>query len=286
MSGRKRRRPRPPDGEVAGRVRGGYCYFAFEWQFLSSALISENDRNILFRVNSPGAAWCSLVDIYSLETQGASLDLHHKLDSVRSGANDDLTLKLSEMEVIARSLRSSHSQWQYLTESFVIGKFVNTLSCEHDIQKQMLEEREDGFSREAIVSSVQKRFESSVCKQLHHSKLKSGTFKPSRSSAGVRITPAAVDLVAAVESQVDYRAAVETAAAVGPAETAARVAEVSRVGELAAAAVAPRPRSPGKGRAGCARATCITSVTASNRSARSVARGATTQPSAERWRRR
>ena len=30
MSGRKRRRPRLPDGEVAGRVRGGYCYFAFE----------------------------------------------------------------------------------------------------------------------------------------------------------------------------------------------------------------------------------------------------------------
>ena len=68
----------------------------------------------------------------------------------------------------------------------------------------------------------------------------------------------------------------ETAAAVGAAETAARVAEVSRMGELVAAAVAPRPRSPGGGLAGCARATSITSVTAPKRSARGVARGTTT----------
>ena len=85
-----------------------------------------------------------------------------------------------------------------------------------------------------------------------------------------------MDLVTAVENQTDHRVAVETAAAVGAAETAARAAEVSRAGELIAAAVAPRPRSPGEGRAGCARATSITSMTAPNRSARGVARGATT----------
>ena len=76
-----------------------------------------------------------------------------------------------------------------------------------------------------------------------------------------------MDLVTAVESQADHRTA---------AEMAARAAEVPRVGELAAAAVAPRPRSLGQGRAGCARATSITFLTAPNRSARSVARGATT----------
>ena len=70
------------------------------------------------------------------------------------------------------------------------------------------------------------------------------------------------------ESQADYRAAVEMAAAVGTAKMTARTADVSRVGELAAAAVAPRPRSPGGGCPGCARATSITSVTTPNRSAR------------------
>ena len=144
------------------------------WQFLSSALKSEKDRDIIFRVNSPGAAWRSLVDIHSLKTQGASLALLQKLDSVRIGTNDDPTLKLLEMENIARSLRSSHSQWQHLTESYVIGKFVNALPREYDIQKQMLEEREDGFSREAVVSSVQKRFDSFAYKQLRRSKPKSG----------------------------------------------------------------------------------------------------------------
>ena len=35
------------------------------WQFLSSALKSEKDRDIIFRVNYPGAAWRPLVDTYS-----------------------------------------------------------------------------------------------------------------------------------------------------------------------------------------------------------------------------
>ena len=60
-----------------------------------------------------------------------------------------------------------------LTESYVIGKFVNALPREYDIQKQMLEEGEDGFSRETVVSSVQKRFDSSAYKQLRRSKPKS-----------------------------------------------------------------------------------------------------------------
>ena len=111
------------------------------WQFLSSGLKSEKDQDVLFRVNSSGAVWCSLVDTYSLKTQEASLTLFHKLDSVRIGTNDDPTLKLLEMEDIARSLRSSHSQWQHLTEAYFIGKLVNSLPREYDIQKQMLEER-------------------------------------------------------------------------------------------------------------------------------------------------
>ena len=104
------------------------------WQFLSSALKSEKDRDIFFRVNSPGVAWRSLVDTYSLKTQGASLALLHKLDSVQIGTNDDPTLKLLEMEDIALSLRSSYWQWQHLTESYVIGKFINALPREYDIQ--------------------------------------------------------------------------------------------------------------------------------------------------------
>ena len=80
------------------------------WQFLSSTLNSEKDRDIIFRVNTPGGVWRSLVDTYSLKTQGASLTLLYKIDSVRIGTNDDPTLKLLEMEDNARPLRSSHSQ--------------------------------------------------------------------------------------------------------------------------------------------------------------------------------
>ena len=134
----------------------------------------------------------------------------------------------------------------------------------------MLEEREDGLSREAVVFSVQKRSDSSVYKQLRRSKPKSGEDQAFAVTGGGKNhygRGGSVDLVTAVESQADNGAAVEMAA---------RVAEVSGVGELAAAGVAPRPRSPGEGRAGCARTTSITFVTAPNRFARGVARGATT----------
>ena len=136
---------------------------------MSSALKSEKDRDIYFRVNFPGAAWRPLVGAYSSEAQGASLALLLEIDSVRIGTNDDSTLKFLEMEDIVRSLRLSHSQWQHLTESYVSSKFVNALPREYDIQKQMLEEIEDGFSREAVISSVQKRFDSSTYKQLRRS---------------------------------------------------------------------------------------------------------------------
>ena len=188
-----------------------------DWQFFSSALKSVKDRDIYFRVNSPWAAWRSLVDVYSLEAQGASVALLLKIDSVRIGTNDDPILKLLEMEDIPRSLCLSHSQWQHLTELYVIGKFVNALPREYDIQKHMLEEIEDGFPCEAVISSVQKWFElytrTSSCAAASQSQRK---FKLSRSPAGVRITPAAVDLVTAVESPADYSAAAETMAAVGP----------------------------------------------------------------------
>ena len=135
------------------------------------------------------------------------------------------------------------------------------------MQKQILEEREGGFSRKPVVSSVQKRFELSAYKQLRRSKPKSGETKPSRSPVGVITTPVAVDLVTAVENQAYCRAVVETAAAVGAAKTATQAAEDSLMTELAATAVEPRPRSPLGGRAGCARSNSIMSVTAPNRSA-------------------
>ena len=76
------------------------------------------------------------------------------------------------MEHVARFLRSSHSQWQHLTESYVIGKFVNALAREYDKPNQMLEDRTGSLARPSK-SSVQKRFDSSAYNQLRHSKPKS-----------------------------------------------------------------------------------------------------------------
>ena len=180
------------------------------------------------------------------------------------------------MEDIARSLCSSHLQWRHLTESYVIGKFVKALRREYDIQKQMLEKKEDGFSREAVVSSVQKWFESSAYKQLRRSKPKSGEDQAFAATGGGKNHPGRYGSRHGSRKPGGSQGGRGNGGSGRAEETAAQAAEVSRVEKLSAAVVAPLARSPGEGRAGCSRATSITSVTTSSRSGRGVARGVTT----------
>ena len=140
----------------------------------------------------------------------------------------------------------------------------------------MLEEKEDGFSREAVVSSVQKWFESSAYKQLRRSKPKSGEDQAFAVTGGGKNHPGRGGSRHGSRKPGGSQGGRGNGGSGRATETAAQAAEVSRVGKLAAAVVAPLARSPGEGRAGCARATSITSVTTSNRSGRGVARGVTT----------
>ena len=89
-----------------------------------------------------------------------------KYDSVRiSVHDDDSEQKLIEMEDIARDLNSIGNR-ERLSEDDILLKFVNLLPHEYHVQLQMLEEREDEeLSREAVVSSVRKRFESALFKK-------------------------------------------------------------------------------------------------------------------------
>ena len=76
MPGRKRRKPRLPDGEIAGRVRGGYCYFAFEC--LAVLVVCSEIRKRPGHFVSgyfPGGRLAFFVDTFILKTQGASLAL-------------------------------------------------------------------------------------------------------------------------------------------------------------------------------------------------------------------
>ena len=74
---------------------------------------------------------------------------------MRIRTNDDPTLKLLAIEHISRSLRSSHSQWQHLTESYVVGTFVNALPREYDIVADAGGERERILSRGRRILSAE-----------------------------------------------------------------------------------------------------------------------------------
>ena len=55
---------------------------------------------------------------------------------------------------------------QHINEPFLLGKFLNALLTEYDVQKQMLEDKDGGFSPEIVMTTVRKRFESEAFKNL------------------------------------------------------------------------------------------------------------------------
>ena len=71
-----------------------------------------------------------------------------------------------EMEDYARVLRSSCSESDHVSESFLLSKFLNCLPTEYEVQKQMLEDREGELSRDVVMATVRKRFESEVFQKL------------------------------------------------------------------------------------------------------------------------
>ena len=74
-------------------------------QMLVESLQHKRERDILFRVHSPGAVWRELNNFYSPKTSGANLALIEKYDNVKISVRDDPAQKLNEMEEVSRQLR-------------------------------------------------------------------------------------------------------------------------------------------------------------------------------------
>ena len=104
--------------------------------------------------------------MHSPRTQGARLELLAKLDNVYIVASDNPVEKYLKMEEYSRVLRSSSDDMQHINEPFLLRKSLNALPTEYDVQEQMLEDKEDGFSREVVMTTVRKRFESEAFKKL------------------------------------------------------------------------------------------------------------------------
>lgn len=96
---------------------------------------------------------------------GARLASLEKIEGVRRGVRDDAEQKLLDMEDIARDLNSFENyQHQRLSRDNILlfPIFVNALPPEYNVQKQLLEDREDPRSPEIVMVSILKRSESVV----------------------------------------------------------------------------------------------------------------------------
>ena len=110
-------------------------------QMLVESLQHKRDRDILFRVHSPGAVWRELNSFYNPKTSGAKLALIEKYDNVKISVRDDPVQKLIKMEGVARQLRAYDTDIN-LTGSHTLLKFVNALPPENNHQRQSMEEHD------------------------------------------------------------------------------------------------------------------------------------------------
>lgn len=154
------------EGVVAAHVKA--------WQLLSTSLKSEMDRNILFRVTSPGAAWRGLIEAHG-PTPREKLALLEKMHRTKIRAKDNPIAKLLEMEITAQTLRTYDDPFD-VKESLILAMFLHALPREYDIQRAVLEARAEGsLSREAVIFAVRGRYESPEFKQLVHNKKNSSS---------------------------------------------------------------------------------------------------------------
>ena len=66
---------------------------------------------------------------------------------------------LLRMEILERNIVSSNRTWSDYPDALVRTKFVNALQREYNFQKQLLESREGGDTREAFVRMIRDRYE-------------------------------------------------------------------------------------------------------------------------------
>lgn len=123
------------------------------WEILAISLKGKIDRDVLLRIPFPSAAWIALQHNDSPWTTAAAIELLLKLDTIRVRFTDDPMQKALEIKRHARHLRS-YTDLQDLDESFLISKSHHILPAEYDVQKQMIEGRHDGLSRDAVLTTL------------------------------------------------------------------------------------------------------------------------------------
>ena len=104
--------------------------------------------------------------MFRSKANGARLPLMDKFVGAKIGVRDGPGQKLFGMEDIARDINSfvNHPH-DRLSEDDILLKFVNALPSEYDNQVQLLEDKEGPLTREGVLTSVSKRFESAILKQ-------------------------------------------------------------------------------------------------------------------------
>ncbi|CAM9924134.1 unnamed protein product, partial [Sphacelaria rigidula] len=108
--------------------------------------------------------WRKLEDVFRPKTNGTRTALLEKFDGVKIGVRYDPEQKLLEMEELARNL-NSFEEHERLSGNHILLKFLNALPFEYHIQKQLLEDREGPLTREVVLTSTRKRFESTSLNQ-------------------------------------------------------------------------------------------------------------------------
>lgn len=125
------------------------------WNFLSSALPTEKDKDIIRGSPDPRAALQQLDAVYNPETQGAQQELYRKFQLYKTSTKENPVESLNKLTVMASQMSSGGPG---VSEQFVFSRLIDSLpSPEYDVTKQILG-ASNSLTRDALISQLSTRY--------------------------------------------------------------------------------------------------------------------------------
>ena len=100
---------------------------ALAWNFLSTTLRSNSDKNTLHRCTSPREAWDALLAWYGSQTTGAKSDLSRRLNSFKIAPGSNPLEEMGRIEYPAAAMRTAGMT---LDDHMLYTVFIDALPAE------------------------------------------------------------------------------------------------------------------------------------------------------------
>lgn len=145
----------PADLRTEGFTHAEIKQTYLAWNFLSSALYTDKDKDIIRRSSDPRAALQGLDAAYFPETQGAQRELFRKFQQYTTPLKENPVESLNKLQDMANQMSSGGPA---VGEQFAFSRLIDSLpSTAYEVTKQILGATKP-LTRDVLISQLSTRY--------------------------------------------------------------------------------------------------------------------------------